>query len=88
MAQQSCPDSREARLAERFLREGLDSENAMRNSRVRGEPSQKEFPLLNGRRIRIGTLATTHQRTDTRDHLQCFKEVHARRTSNNRIRRQ
>jgi len=35
MAQHSCPDSREARLAERLLREGLDSENAMRNSRVR-----------------------------------------------------
>lgn len=34
MAQRSCPDSRGARLAERFLREGLDSENAMRCSRA------------------------------------------------------
>lgn len=47
MAQHSCPDSREARLAERLLREGLDSENAMRNSRVRGKPSQGVFRLSN-----------------------------------------
>jgi hypothetical protein len=35
MAQRSCPDSRAARLAERFPREGLDSENAMRCSSAR-----------------------------------------------------
>src|SRR6185312_7880740 len=34
-----------ARLAERLLREGLDSENAMRHSRVQGEPAQKAPPL-------------------------------------------
>src|SRR5690348_8063009 len=34
----ACPDSRAARLAERFLREGLDSKNAMRSCSARGEP--------------------------------------------------